>query len=152
MTTIRLGLTRYGPSAPDTCQFGKYEALTRTGTPVSLTSKDIVSVPLSMLLTSVVPTGRGSGVSPASMRCQPDGPSPASGMSKSPWSMYQLTVSANQVLPPAEAPLTTAGSFCSGVTSSLPATSNTTHGPLDATSVRSLLVRARSIMLAEIAM
>src|SRR5687768_830271 len=37
-TTIRLGLARQGPLAPFTCQFGKYDVLTSTGTPGSETS------------------------------------------------------------------------------------------------------------------
>ena len=32
-TTIRFGVTRYGPSAPEASQFGKYDTLTSTGEP-----------------------------------------------------------------------------------------------------------------------
>ena len=42
-------------SAPDTCQLGKYDAFTSTGTPTLVTSKEMVSVPLLMFETLVVP-------------------------------------------------------------------------------------------------
>ena len=51
MTTIKLGVTRYGPLAPDTCQLGKYDTLTSTGTPIVSTSNDTLSSPLWMLVT-----------------------------------------------------------------------------------------------------
>src|SRR5271163_2274773 len=41
ITTIRFGLTRYGPVAPVACQRGKYEILTSMGTPTRLTWKEI---------------------------------------------------------------------------------------------------------------
>ncbi len=49
-------------------------------------------------------------------------------------------------------PVTTAGSFSSGLTSSLSATSKTTHGPDAAISVRSGWARARLTALSEVAM
>ncbi len=51
MTTIWLGVMRYGPFAPCTFQFGKYEALTWIGVPTRSTSKEIVSVVATMLVT-----------------------------------------------------------------------------------------------------
>ena len=52
ITTIRLGVTRYGPSAPVTSQLGKYDVLTSTGTPGSETLNEIESSPISMSETS----------------------------------------------------------------------------------------------------
>ena len=42
-TTIRFGASRYGPFAPVTFQFGKYDSFTSTGLPISETSKEILS-------------------------------------------------------------------------------------------------------------
>ena len=62
MTTIRLGVTRYGPFAPDTCQLGKYDTFTNTGVPTLDTWKlTEVSVWL-MSVTFVVATGLTGGV------------------------------------------------------------------------------------------
>ena len=36
---MKFGMTRYGPFAPEAVQFGKYETLTRTGTPTRSTVK-----------------------------------------------------------------------------------------------------------------
>src|SRR5271170_7492090 len=46
ITTIRFGLTRYGPVAPVACQRGKYEIFTRTGTPTRLTWNEIDCSPI----------------------------------------------------------------------------------------------------------
>src|ERR1019366_1675396 len=54
-TTIRLGLTRYGPVAPVAFQRGKYEIFTKTGTPTRLTWKESVWVPTLTALTLVTP-------------------------------------------------------------------------------------------------
>src|SRR3954471_10002407 len=74
---MRLGVTRYGPSAPSTFQFGKYDALTSTGVPTLSTSKSIESVPVVVLLTMGMSTGRAGGVSPSATRAHDDGPSAA---------------------------------------------------------------------------
>ena len=73
-TTMRLGATRYGPSAPDTCQFGKYDVFTSTG------HADLVDVEArcsSLALVDVRHLDRGpSGAAPraslaaSSIRCQ----------------------------------------------------------------------------------
>ena len=42
-TTMKFGATRYGPRPFSTRQFGKYEVFTSTGTPNSLTRKDMES-------------------------------------------------------------------------------------------------------------
>ena len=39
-TTMKLGVARHGPSAPWAVQFGKYDVLTITGTPVRDTRND----------------------------------------------------------------------------------------------------------------
>src|ERR1035438_6685183 len=51
ITTIRFGLTRYGPVAPVACQRGKYEILTSTGTPTRLTWNEIDCSPTLISLT-----------------------------------------------------------------------------------------------------
>ena len=88
-----------------------------------VTSNEMVSVPVLMFDTLVVPTGRFPGTVPESMRCQLLGPVAASSTLHWAGSRYQLTVSSSQVLPPLSAPLTTAGSFVSGATSAESATS-----------------------------
>src|ERR1700722_15501216 len=50
-TTMRFGLTRYGPVAPVACQRGKYEILTNTGTPTRLTWNEIDCSPTLTSLT-----------------------------------------------------------------------------------------------------
>src|SRR6185436_15618610 len=42
-TTIRFGVNRHGPLAPDAFQFGKYDDFTTTGTPMRSTSKEMRS-------------------------------------------------------------------------------------------------------------
>src|SRR3954447_9564604 len=74
MTTMKFGVTRYGPSAPSTFQLGKYDVFTRTGVPTWSTSKSIVSVPVARLLTVAFATGRAGGVSPSVTRAHEDGP------------------------------------------------------------------------------
>src|SRR5580704_13550681 len=54
MTTIRFGLTRYGPVAPVACQRGKYEIFTRTGTPMRLTWNEIDCSPILSAVTVVL--------------------------------------------------------------------------------------------------
>src|SRR4051812_43278278 len=77
MTTMRLGVTWYGPSAPSTFQFGKYDIFTRIGDPIRSTSKSMLSVVVVMLRTLGVSTGRAGGVSPSATRAHDDGPSVA---------------------------------------------------------------------------
>src|SRR5436190_6897691 len=77
MTTIRLGFTRYGPSAPSTFQLGKYDVFTRIGVPVRSTSKSMVSVPVDALVTTACGSGAAGGVSPGATRAHDDGPSAA---------------------------------------------------------------------------
>src|SRR5205814_162809 len=104
MTTIRLGVTRHGPLAPEVFQFGKYDAFTSTGDPGRSTSKEIRSSPVRMRLILVARTGIRSGcwistpepsvlAAPVSavcteIRCQEEGPAAARGtvhVSGSPW-------------------------------------------------------------------
>ena len=51
-TTMKFGVARYGPSAPDTVQFGKYDVFTITGTPVRDTWNDTESSVVRIRLTS----------------------------------------------------------------------------------------------------
>src|SRR5581483_1309955 len=74
---MRLGVTRYGPCAPSTFQFGKYEDFTRIGVPVRSTSKSIVSNPVRTFVTVACGSGRTGGVSPSRTRVHDDGPSAA---------------------------------------------------------------------------
>src|SRR6516162_4095974 len=46
------GASRYGPLAPFTCQFGKYDSLISTGLPTSDTSNEILSTVVFTLLTT----------------------------------------------------------------------------------------------------
>src|SRR5581483_8559810 len=93
MTTIWLGVTRYGPLAPDACQFGKYEALTSTGFPTAETSKEMLLSVVRMWLTeggsSIGVTG-GFGSAPCT-RAHDDGPLAASATSQRDGSWYQST-------------------------------------------------------------
>ena len=57
---MRFGARRYGPVAPDTCQFGKYEVRTTTGLPISSTVKLMASMSSRMFVTfagKVLPFG-----------------------------------------------------------------------------------------------
>lgn len=81
-TTMKFGVTRHGPSAPDACQFGKYDVFTSTGTPTRETSND---TPSSDVVTSDTRT-LGSGrerVGDATATPDPTGPSSRAGMSAS---------------------------------------------------------------------
>src|SRR4051794_2584656 len=51
-TTMKLGVARYGPSAPSASQFGYHDVFTITGTPVRETSKAIDDSVVSMFVTS----------------------------------------------------------------------------------------------------
>src|SRR2546423_888494 len=63
MTTMKLGVTRHGPFAPDAFQLGKYDTFTRTGAPGRSTSNEMPSSSVRMLVTRVSWTGRRSGAS-----------------------------------------------------------------------------------------
>ena len=77
-TTIRLGATRQGPSAPDTCQLGKYETFTSTGVPTRSTWKLIELSVWVTWETVVACSGTAVGlVSPTCTRVQSAGPSAA---------------------------------------------------------------------------
>src|ERR1700690_4425127 len=52
ITTMKFGLTRYGPVAPVTCQRGKYEIFTSIGTPTRLTWNEIDCSPTFTLETA----------------------------------------------------------------------------------------------------
>src|SRR5690606_3614001 len=78
-TTMKLGATRYGPSAPSTRQFGKYDIFTSTGLPTRSTSNETLSSSTTTSLTSAGSTRRSRARSCESTRCQPSGPSTASG-------------------------------------------------------------------------
>ncbi len=75
-TTIKLGANRYGPSAPDTFQLGKYDSFTSTGLPISDTSKEILSTVVCTFETWAGATARGFAFarSDALTRCQLSGP------------------------------------------------------------------------------
>src|SRR5690349_3872237 len=89
---MKFGLTRYGPSAPLTFQFGKYDTLTSTGTPTSSTENDTVSEVISMSVTSAVPVAcRGGSRSVDGARGQSSGPEVASSTSQRDGSLYQST-------------------------------------------------------------
>ena len=149
-TTIRLGVTRHGPLAPEACQFGKYDAFTRTGEPGRSTSKEMRSSPVRMLLTLVARTGMRSACwiwTPAPtlpgpvvgffltvMRCHGEGPSAARGTAQvwgSCW--YQSTATSSQSLALLGGFLRTAGCSVSGATSAESLTSKISHGFDDAT-------------------
>ena len=154
ITTIRFGVTRYGPSAPDTFQFGKYEDFTITGTP-DLADVEGDGVGAAGDVRHLGRTGDRPGLghlaaarSAASRRAAGREWDVELGRVDVP---VDGVVSA-RLLPAAEAPSTTAGSFFSGSTSSLSLTWKTTQGPLLATSSSSGLLRPRSIMCDEIAM
>src|SRR3954447_14691768 len=73
---MRFGARRYGPLAPETFQFGKYDSFTSTGLPISETSNEIESTVVRTLLTCVGVTVRGCARfrSLASTRTQSFGP------------------------------------------------------------------------------
>src|SRR5204862_4097126 len=74
---MRFGVTRYGPLAPSTFQFGKYDVFTSTGVPTWSTSKSIESLDVLTLVTATFGSGRVGGVSPSATRVHEDGPSAA---------------------------------------------------------------------------
>jgi hypothetical protein len=123
-TTIRLGVTRHGPSAPEASQLGKYDAFTNTGVPVRLTSNEMRSPSSSIPVTWAGGTGRAGTVpSVERTRRQASGPPAARWTSGRPASMNQGADSSSHAFsPPAMAGATT-GSLASGSTSWAPATS-----------------------------
>src|SRR5690242_13719234 len=84
---MRFGVSRHGPFAPLARQFGKYDALTTTGTPVRETWKLMSSLPLRIFVTftsgSGVPVGARSASAPGA-RFHDAGPDAASGRSRLP--------------------------------------------------------------------
>src|SRR5438874_1648794 len=77
-TTIRLGVTRHGPLAPEACQFGKYDAFTSTGDPTWSTWKEMRSSPVRIDVTLTLATGvRGGFGSAPPTRCHCFGPDAA---------------------------------------------------------------------------
>ena len=180
-TTIRFGLTRYGPSAPSACQFGKNELRIRIGVPGSDTSK-LTESPSSRTFDTVTSgTGRQAGsVSSGATRAHSDGPDVASGTSQREGSWYQITAGP-AVLAPTSWPgagaersfaytqpsmwssvsVSTTGSQRNGVTRSASATSNTTHwcwtpsevgaGVIEVSSVSRSSARAAAIAASEVA-
>jgi len=117
-TTIRLGATLQGPSAPVACQSGKKEVLTSTGVPVRSTWKEMVS---SVWVTAVtVAAGSGTAVgalSPTGTRSQVDGPPAAGTTSHRDGSSYQLTAGASQLPWLGPTPCHTTGRLVRGWTS-----------------------------------
>src|SRR5581483_4051756 len=117
------GVARQGPLAPFTCQLGKYDVFTITGTPGSDTSKLTQSSPVSMLLTVTSLTGflgvKRASASPA--RIQSDGPPSTSGRSSAEASSNQAEAGASQCL--CDRPEMTTGSLRSGSTSGESSTS-----------------------------
>src|SRR5579863_1229847 len=97
MTTIRFGLTRYGPVAPTACHRGKYEIFTSIGTPILLTwneidcSPTLVSVTVtfgSVVVMSIVFTLVARG--------QLEGPVVAATVPQSLGSSHQLVLASSQ--------------------------------------------------------
>src|SRR2546421_11085181 len=97
MTTIWLGVTRYGPLAPSARQFGKYDAFTSTGLPTVSTSNEmLLSVVLMPLMRGWSAIGvRGGWGSAPSTRFRDDGPLAASGTAQRVGSWYQSTAALN---------------------------------------------------------
>src|SRR5262245_28035795 len=152
MTTIRFGDTRHGPSAPEACQFGKYDTFTSTGTPTLSTSKLIRSSPVVMFETVTGSRAVLGGVSPGWIRCHSFGPLPASSTSHVAGSRKKSSDTLSQLFELRSAPFTTTGSLVSGVTRSEFATSKITHGPDVAISRRSACWRASFTAAGENAM
>lgn len=123
-TTMKLGVTRHGPRAPDAFQLGKYDALTSTGEPGRSTRKERRSPPTRTDETSAGGTGVTGGSAAASRgtRRHPSGPSAASGTSHREGSWNQaVDASSHSFSPPT--PVTTTGSAARGAISPEPATS-----------------------------
>ena len=139
-TTMRFGVARHGPSAPDASQLGKKEVRTITGTPMRSTWNEIESTPVVMSVTLTGGSGRRSGSSPEATRCHPSGPPMVRGTAVEPcWN----TSTAGSSQPAWSTSTKAAGSTSIGTTISAPATANTVHGPLVANSVRSGCPRPR---------
>src|SRR5262245_42512251 len=86
---MKLGVARYGPSAPLTRQFGKYDVFTSTGLPPRSTSKLTESSVVCTFVTfaGFVIARRGSrNAADASAWRQDDGPLATTGLSS--WSGY----------------------------------------------------------------
>src|ERR1700685_1900739 len=98
---MRFGATRHGPSAPNACQFGKYETFTRTGVPVRSTWNR--TVPPSFWISVTVVLGSATACSEAVVAWlaetlrQPTGPSEESITSHRLGSAYQLVDTGSQL-------------------------------------------------------
>src|SRR5580692_11533597 len=102
---MRLGVTRYGPVAPEACQLGKYETFTRTGVPTFDTWKLTALSPSWTLVTVVDFVGRRGGwVSPILTRGQEGGPLWASSTFQRDGSSYQLAEGPSHEFCPAPIP------------------------------------------------
>src|SRR6476469_5850048 len=115
---MKFGVARQGPTAPSTRQFGKYDSLTSTGTPVRSTSNEIESSVVCTLVTCTgdsVRRGSRSAADPGA-RLQLAGPPAATGLSRCPGNQNQPTpTSCAQAL--ADTPVATTGWYESGWTS-----------------------------------
>ncbi len=126
-TTIRLGVTRQGPSAPCACQLGKYETFTSTGVPSVLTWKFSDWSPTRTSETVVGATGTTGARAPGRTRGQRAGPPAARSTGQSPGSSYQAIEGVSQLDWLGRTPVSTAGSALSGVTSAESVTMNTSQ-------------------------
>src|ERR1700722_2681308 len=117
-TTIRLGATRHGPSAPWACQLGKYDTLTSTGVPTRSTWKETELSVCEVDETAVVGSGTTVGlVSVADTRVQSDGPPAAGTTFHAAGSSYQVAAGKSQLVWAGFTPVHTTGRLASGVTS-----------------------------------
>src|SRR4051812_9026806 len=107
---MKFGATRYGPFAPSTSQFGKYDVFTRIGVPILSTLNDTVLVPSTMSLTLAFGTACSLVGAPVVMRCHSFGPSLASSTFHCEGSRYQASAMSCQARPPLDTSVTTAGS------------------------------------------
>src|SRR5881394_1173229 len=111
ITTIWLGVTRYGPLAPSAFQLGKYDAFTSTGLPTVSTSKEmrLSSVRMSLTVGGESTGTRGGSAGAPFTRSHDEGPLAASGTDQRVGSAYQSTAAASHFLPPLGTPFITTG-------------------------------------------
>lgn len=123
-TTMRLGVTRHGPRAPETSQLGKYDALTNTGEPGRSTRNAMRSSPTRTDETRAGSTGvtGGSAGAPRTRR-HSSGPSAASGTFQREGSWNHAVETSSHAFSPLPTPVITTGSAVSGATRPEPATS-----------------------------
>src|SRR4051812_5966063 len=106
---MKFGATRYGPFAPSTSQFGKYDVFTRIGVPILSTLNDTVLVPSTMSETLAFATGISLVGAPVVMCCQSFGPLFASSPFHCGGSRYQDSAMSCHFRPPLDTSVTTAG-------------------------------------------